>query len=297
MPEGRTTTRRPRTTVTHRGTRTSGGTAGRRGLRPARRNVGDRHLGRPATGVVVTGGASGIGRAVCLALAEVGRPVAAWDLDAAGARRTARRCTDDHGVPAIGLGVDVTVTGALGAAVKRSLGALGSIGGLVHAAGIGGPGMVTDLTDESWDAVLDVNLRSAAMLTKVLHPALCQASPGSAVVYISSIEGFFGNTYLAAYSASKAGVLGLARSAAHTLGPNAIRVNAVCPGAVDTPLLAPLLDIPGVRETLEARIPLGRVAQPEDIGRTVRFLLSDDAGYITGASLIVDGGLTAVAGI
>ena len=117
------------------------------------------------------------------------------------------------------------------------------------------------------------------------------------MVYVSSIEGFFGNTFLAAYSASKAGVLGLTRSAAHTLGANGIRVNAVCPGAVDTPLLAPLLDIPGVRDTLEARIPLGRVAQPEDVGRTVRFLMSDDAGYITGASLIVDGGLTAIAGI
>jgi NAD(P)-dependent dehydrogenase (short-subunit alcohol dehydrogenase family) len=247
--------------------------------------------------VVVTGGASGIGRAVCLALAQVGRPVAAWDLDAAGARRTARMCTDEHGVPAIGLGVDVTVTAAIDPAVKRSLTALDAIGGLVHAAGIGGPGMVTDVTDESWDAVLDVNLRAGAMLTKALHPALCLASPGSAVVYISSIEGFFGNTFLAAYSASKAGVLGLTRSAAHTLGANGIRVNAVCPGAVDTPLLAPLLDLPGVRQSLEARIPLGRVAQPEDIGRTVRFLLSDDAGYITGASLVVDGGLTAIAGI
>jgi len=246
---------------------------------------------------VVTGGASGIGRAVCLALAEVGRPVAAWDLDAAGARRTARRCTDEYGVPAIGLGVDVTVTGAIDPALKRSLGALDAVGGLVHAAGIGGPGMVTDVTDESWDAVLDVNLRAGAMLTKALHPALCRAGPGSAVVYISSIEGFFGNTFLAAYSASKAGLLGLTRSAAHTLGPNGIRVNALCPGAVDTPLLAPLLDLPGIRGALEARIPLGRVAQPEDIARTVRFLLSDDAGYVTGASLIVDGGLTAVVGI
>jgi NAD(P)-dependent dehydrogenase (short-subunit alcohol dehydrogenase family) len=247
--------------------------------------------------VVVTGGASGIGRATCVALAEVGRPVAVWDINGDGATQVAQHCADEYGVTTIGVEVDVSNTDALTGATQRTIGVVEKIGGLVHAAGIGGPGPVTLLSDESWDAVLDVNLRAGAMLTKQLHPNLRAAGPGSAVVYISSVEAFFGSTFLAAYCASKAGLLGLTRSAAHTLGADGIRVNAVCPGAVDTPLLAPLLAMPGMRETFEQRTPLGRVAQPADIARVVRFLLSDDAAFITGASVVVDGGLTAVAGV
>jgi NAD(P)-dependent dehydrogenase (short-subunit alcohol dehydrogenase family) len=247
--------------------------------------------------VVVTGAASGIGQATCLALAEAGRPVAAWDLDATGARRVARRCADTHGVAALGLGVDVTQTDTLAAAVERTRAALGPVGGLVHSAGIGGPAPVTTVDDALWDAVLDVNLRAAAMLTRALHPSLREAGPGSSVVYLSSIEGMVGNSWLAAYCASKAGLLGLTRSAAHTLGPDGIRVNSVCPGAVDTPLLAPLLAIPGARTSLEQRTPLGRLAQPEDVAMVVRFLLSAEAAYVTGTSVVVDGGLSAVAGV
>jgi NAD(P)-dependent dehydrogenase (short-subunit alcohol dehydrogenase family) len=247
--------------------------------------------------VVVTGAASGIGLATCLALAEAGRPVAAWDLDAAGARRIARRCADEHGVAAIGLGVDVTETSTLASAVDRSVARVGPVGGLVHSAGVAGAAPVTAVDDEGWDAVLDVNLRAAATLTRALHHSLREANPGSAIVYLSSIEGLVGNTWLAAYCASKAGLLGLTRSVAHTLGPDGIRVNSICPGAVDTPLLAPLLEIPGARASLEARTPLGRLAQPADIAKVARFLLSDEAAYITGTSVVVDGGLSAVAGL
>jgi NAD(P)-dependent dehydrogenase (short-subunit alcohol dehydrogenase family) len=254
-------------------------------------------LGTPSSGVVVTGGASGIGKAVCLGLAEVGRAVASWDRNGDGAQQTAAECAKRFGVPTHGLQVDVTDSAQLEKAAEQSAAVLGSIGGLVHAAGIGGPGSVTIIDDDSWDEVLDVNLRAGAILTKVLDPHLRAAGKGSAVVYVSSIEGFFGNTWLAAYSASKAGLLGLARSAAHTLGPEGIRVNAICPGAVDTPLMAPLLEIEGMRAGLEQRTPLGRVAQPDDIARVVRFLLSEEASYITGASLVVDGGLTAISGL
>jgi len=243
---------------------------------------------------VITGGASGIGLATALALAEVGRAVAIWDLDGTAARKVARRCTDEFGVRASGLKVDVTHTSTLKAAVKKSRAELGTIGGLVHAAGIGGAVPVTAIDDDSWDQVLDVNLRAAATLTKELHASLVEANPGSAIVYLSSIEAFVGNVFLPAYCASKAGLLGLTRSASALLGPDGIRVNAVCPGAVDTPLLAPLLEMPGARDDLISHTPLGRLAQPEDIASVVRFLLSDEAGYITGASLTVDGGMTAV---
>jgi NAD(P)-dependent dehydrogenase (short-subunit alcohol dehydrogenase family) len=244
--------------------------------------------------VVVTGGGSGIGQATALALAQVGRAVAIWDRDGAAARKTAGRCIDEHGVRAVGLKVDVTRTTALKTAVKRSLAELGTIGGLVHAAGIGGAVPLTMIDDASWDEVLDVNLRAGATITKELHPALLEANPGSAIVYISSIEAWVGSSFLPAYCASKAGLLGLTRSACALLGPDGIRVNSVCPGAVDTPLLAPLLELPGARENMITRTPLGRLAQPEDIASVVRFLLSDEAAYITGTSIVVDGGMTAV---
>jgi NAD(P)-dependent dehydrogenase (short-subunit alcohol dehydrogenase family) len=244
--------------------------------------------------VVVTGGGSGIGQACAVALAQVGRAVAIWDRNGAAARETARRCIDEYGVRALGLKVDVTKTSTLKSAVKRSLAELGTIGGLVHAAGIGGAVLLTEIDDASWDEVLDVNLRAGATITKELHTALVEANPGSAIVFISSIEGWVGSPFLPAYCASKAGLLGLTRSACALLGPEGIRVNAVCPGAVETPLLAPLLELPGARENITTHTPLGRLAQPEDVASVVRFLLSDEAAYITGTSIVVDGGMTAV---
>lgn len=269
----------------------------RRAPRPVRGHKRTKALSTPGTGVVVTGGASGIGRATCIALAEMGRPIAVWDQDGPGAKKTARYCVDEYGIKATAMTVDVTNTSALDIAAKKSRSALGPLGGLVHAAGIGGPMPITLIDEDSWDQVLNVNLRAAAMLTRVMHPLLLEARPGSAIVHISSIEGFFGNNWLAAYSSSKSGLLGLTRSSAHTFGLDKIRVNAVCPGAVETPLMEPLLSIPGTREALEEKTPLGRLAQPVDIARVVRFLLSDEAGFITGASIVVDGGLTAIIGI
>jgi NAD(P)-dependent dehydrogenase (short-subunit alcohol dehydrogenase family) len=292
-PTSPASTRRPRSTL-----RAGGGTAtsapgARRAPRAVRRRAHRSGPSSPESGVVITGGACGIGLATALALAQVGRAVAIWDLDGAAARRAAARCSDEYGVRAVGLKVDVTRTSTLKAAVRRSLAEVGAVGGLVHAAGIGRPVPVTRIDDDSWDAVLDVNLRAGATVTKELHAALLDANPGSAIVYISSIEGWVGDPLLPAYCASKAGLLGLTRSAAALLGPDGIRVNSVCPGAVDTPLLAPLLAIPGAKENVIARTPLRRLAQPEDIASVVRFLLSDEAAFITGASIVVDGGMTA----
>jgi NAD(P)-dependent dehydrogenase (short-subunit alcohol dehydrogenase family) len=244
--------------------------------------------------VVITGGASGIGLATALALAQVGRAVAIWDQDGAAARGAAIRCTEEYGVRAVGLKVDVAKTHTFKAAVRRSRTELGPIGGLVHSAGVGGLVPVTLIDDDAWDAVLDVNLRAAATLTKALHTSLLEANPGSAIVYISSIEALVGHASYPAYCASKAGLLGLTRAACAELAPHGIRVNSVCPGVVETPLLAPLLEIPEAKEKLISATPLGRLAQPEEIASVVRFLLSDEAAYITGASIVVDGGMTAV---
>jgi NAD(P)-dependent dehydrogenase (short-subunit alcohol dehydrogenase family) len=284
-------TKRPRTASPRTKTRTPAAAGTRRAPRAVRRRT---HGGAstPASGVVNTGGASGIGLATALLLAETGRSVAIWDRDGTAARRAAARCRDEFGVRALGLKLDVTTTASLAGAVTRSRNEVGSIGGLVHAAGIGGAMPVTLIDDESWDRVLDVNLRAAATLTRALHASLLEANPGSAIVYISSIEANVGSPFLPAYCASKAGLLGLTRSACTVLGPDGIRVNSICPGAVDTPLLAPLLELPGARERLMTNTPLGRLAQPEDIASVVRFLLSDEAAYITGTSVVVDGGMT-----
>jgi len=228
--------------------------------------------------VVITGGGSGIGRACALACAEAGRPVAAWDLD---------------GVDAIGQWLDVTDSSTFVGAALEAREALGPIGGLVHAAGVGGAVPVPFLDEAAWDAVLDVNLRAEALLVKELLPSLREVGAGAAIVGIASVEALSGNGMLPAYCSSKAGLLGLTRSMAHAFAAEGIRVNAVCPGAVDTPMLAPLLNLPAARTRLEERIPMHRIADPMDIAKVVRFLLSEDAGYVTGTYIVVDGGMTA----
>ena len=257
---------------------------------------GDR-LGSPGTGVLVTGGGSGIGRETALALAEVGRPVAIWDLDAAGAEETAALCRDRHGVTADWSVVDVADTSAIEAAVPETETALGSLGGFVHAAGVSGPMALDFIDNELWDLTLNVNLRAGVMISRMLIEPFRRAGPGSAIVLISSIEGLYGSTFLTAYCASKGGVLGVMRSIAQRLASEGFRVNAVCPGAVATPMLAPAFELPGFHQQLEERTPLQRVSTPDEIARPIRFLLSDEASFITGTHLTIDGGLTAVTAI
>ncbi|WP_083999171.1 SDR family NAD(P)-dependent oxidoreductase [Actinomadura kijaniata] len=244
----------------------------------------------PATGVIITGGASGIGLASARALAEAGRPVALWDLtDPSGA---AKEIAAAFGVATCAVAIDVTDTAALPGAVERTRAALGSVGGLVHAAGRPGPHPVGDLTERRWDAVLDVNLRAQALIAQEILPDL-RANPGSAIVGISSIEAFVGQAFIPAYCASKAGLLGLTRSLAHLLAADGVRVNAVCPGYIDTPMLRGATP-EEMLARFSAKSPMGRLGDPAEVGRAVRFLMSDDASFITGTHLTVDGGTTAV---
>jgi NAD(P)-dependent dehydrogenase (short-subunit alcohol dehydrogenase family) len=257
--------------------------------------IGDR-LGSPGTGVLVTGGGSGIGRATALALAEVGRPVAIWDINAGGAEETASLC-HAAGVAAEWTAIDVADSAAIAAAVPKSVRALGTIGGFVHAAGVGGPMSVDFIDDQLWDSVLDVNLRAGVMIARSLIGPFQAAGPGSAMVFISSIEGLFGSSMLTAYCASKGGVLGVMRSIGHRMAADGVRVNAVCPGAVATPMLLPAFEIPGFRQSIEERTPLRRISMPEEIARPIRFLLSDEASFVTGTHLVIDGGLTSITAI
>jgi NAD(P)-dependent dehydrogenase (short-subunit alcohol dehydrogenase family) len=238
------------------------------------------------TGVVVTGGASGIGRACAQALIDEGRSVALWDVS-----ESVTDVAASMGMSAVVL--DVTDAAAVAAAVDASVAALGGVDGLVHAAGVVSVDPIGALSADLWDKVLDVNLRAHALISQALLPSLREAA-GAAIVGISSIEGLQGNGAIPAYCASKAGLLGLTRSMAHQLAADGIRVNAICPGYIETPMIAPALGVPDLRTKFEKRSPLGRLGQPADIANAAVFLLSPKAAFITGAHLVVDGGATAV---
>ncbi len=243
---------------------------------------------QPVTsGVIVTGGASGIGKACAEYLAEAGRPVAVWDLNGDGAHEVASMLN----VPSIGLQVDVADESALQAAVEATREALPSIGALVHSAGMVDPAPIGVIDWARWQRLLDVNLTAHARIVQLILPDLLSAMPGSAVVGIASIEGVIGHGAIPSYCASKSGLIGLTRSLADALGPRGIRANAVCPGYIRTPMMP---STPEMDARNAAAAVLRRMGEPDDIAGVVRFLLSADAAFITGQAIVADGGVTAV---
>lgn len=252
----------------------------------------------PATGVIVAGGAAGMGRATCLALAEHQRPVAVWDIKEDAAQATAAECSERYGVrtdvQVVDL-ADLTDESTLTNAVAASAAALGGVGALAYCAGVNGwSAGPYGVAGDEWDRVLNVNLRGPALLTRLLIPALKESGPGAAVVMCSSasiidIGAWRDPTYIAA----KTGLLGLGRALSRGLAEDGIRVNVVCPGTTDTELFREGLERNGwTVEHIAKQVPLGRIGDPMDVARAIRFLLSDEAAYITGINLVVDGGRT-----
>jgi len=245
-------------------------------------------IASPSTGVVVTGGASGLGFASAEALAAVGRPVALWDLSEEKAAVQARALADAYGVVTAGFGVDVRDVDAITAGAARTRAALSSIGGLVHCAGTVDTGSLEGITVDTWDAGINVHLRPIPFLIQAFLDDL-RAQPGSAIVATASINATLGNAGNPIYTAGKGGVLSLVRSLADRLGRDGIRINAISPGQIRTPMMQPTLDALG-EDRFTDRILLGRLGEPPEIGRVVRFLLSDEASYVTASEFVVDGG-------
>ncbi|MEU3948507.1 SDR family NAD(P)-dependent oxidoreductase [Streptomyces sp. NPDC029526] len=241
-------------------------------------------------GVLVTGGARGIGAATCLRFAREGARVLVADVDGeeAGRRAAALR---EEGFTAEGVGCDVTDRASVDAAVARAVDAFGSLDVLVNNAAHCTPDTARfeDGDDEDWAADLDVTLVGAYRCCRAALPHLAASGRG-AVVSIGSVNGIqhFGNH---SYSAAKAGLMSLTRTLAGHAGPRGVRVNLVAPGTVRTRAWE------GRDDALQAMrdvYPLGRVGEPEDIAAAVAFLASRDAAWITGHTLVVDGGITAV---
>ena len=250
------------------------------------------NAGRPVA--LVTGGAGGIGRATCQAFIDEGYRVSLTDVDEEGAA-TAAAEIDPSGDVAIGLKGDVSSTESVDSMVAETLERLGRLDALVNVAGVVGPGPSEELSDTEWDRLISIHLGGAFRCSRAAFPALAESGAGS-IVSISSIAGRTGFSNRVSYCAAKAGIEGLTRALAVEWAKRGVRVNAVAPGHVRTPMLDYSLKIGSVTEEIVQartdRIPMGRYAQPEEIAAAVLFLSSPAASYITGEVLCVDGAIT-----
>jgi NAD(P)-dependent dehydrogenase (short-subunit alcohol dehydrogenase family) len=239
-------------------------------------------------GVVVTGAARGIGRAVALAFAAAGARVCAVDLTEAAAGSFLAEV--DSAARHLAVGRDLADVEQHETMLREAMSAFGRVDVLAHVAGIARRRQLEEVTEDDWDVQTDVNLKATFFLARAAGLLLREQGRGGSIVTFSSQgwwTGGFGGSVV--YAAGKGGIVSLTRGLARTFGPDGIRVNAVAPGLVDTPMLMTGLT-PEALEALVAQVPLGYVAQPEDLAGTVVFLASDHARYISGATINVSGG-------
>lgn len=240
--------------------------------------------------VIVTGAASGIGLAAAQRFARDGAKVAVWDINEEGAKRAAAELVAT-GAQAIACRVDVSNRAQVDAGVQQFHAAFGPVQVLVNNAGITDFCPFMEMTEERWERVMTINLKSMLVCTQAVLPDMLAAKWGR-IINISSSSAQTGSARMTAYAASKGGVIAFTKSLAQELAPAGITVNNVPPGFVDTPMLRNegIAGVGASVEAIAARSPMGRPGRPENIAAACAFLASDDADYITGHTLSVNGG-------
>jgi len=236
---------------------------------------------------LVTGGAQGIGKAVALLLARKGADIVVSDINLEKAEETARE-VQDLGRKALATKVDVATFGDVEKMVDTVLTQFGKVDILVNNAGIARDKLILRMTEEDWDAVLNINLKGTFNCTKAVVRHMSKQKYGK-IVNIASVVGEMGNAGQGNYAASKAGVIGFTKTIAREFAQRGINVNAIAPGYIETPMTDALPD--KVKEELKRLIPLDRLGKPEDVAEAVLFLVSESANYITGQVLNVNGGI------
>ncbi len=243
---------------------------------------------------LVTGAASGIGAACAVRFAAEGASVAGLDLQKPQPEPWGE--VERSAPKALFLdGVDVRHEAEVETAVRAVLEAFGGIDVLVNAAGVGSGGArAHELSTEEWQRVLDINLKGSYLVAKHVLPAMIARGAGS-VIHLASVEGLEGMSRSLAYNASKGGVVLMTKNMALDYAQDGIRVNCLCPGLIDTPLTAPLATpgLEGVRDQMRGWHAMQRLGRPEEVASCALFLASDDASFVTGHALVVDGGWTA----
>ncbi len=239
---------------------------------------------------LVTGGGSGIGKATAILFAEEGARVVVADIVPAGGEDTVRSIKENGG-EAIFVKTDVTRSTEVSALVDKAVGAFGRLDCAFNNSGITGKGgPIADASEESWDHVINTNLKGIWLCLKYELKYMA-GHGGGAIVNTSSIGGVLGFAGNASYIASKHAIIGLTKAAMLEYARFNIRVNAVCPGTIRTPLTEPMMARnPESLNNMQKRIPIGRVGMPEDIAKVVVWLCSDAAGYVGGHALVADGG-------
>ena len=242
---------------------------------------------------LVTGGSAGIGRATSLAFAREGAKVVIADINVTGGDETAKMIRDAGG-QAIFVQTDVTKAEEVKAMADKAVEAFGQLNCAFNNAGINEEAVtISRCTEESWDRIMDTNLKGVFLCMKYEIPKILKSGGGS-IVNTASVMGLVGDGSHPAYAASKHGVVGLTRTAAIVYAQAGIRINAVCPGAIRTSMTAQLINRhPEIKQLLESNSPMNRMAEADEVARAVVFLCSDDASFITGHPLAVDGGWVA----
>ena len=244
------------------------------------------------TGVLITGAGSGIGRAASLAFAEEGAAVAAADLQLESAQATAS-AVEASGGKAVGLQVDVTQPDSAQALVKRTVAGLGSLDVLINSAGVREIVPFLELPAEEWLKVIGTNLTGTFLCSQAVARHLIAQHKSGKIINLASVAGLVGVPNRAAYVASKHGVVGLTKEMGMELADKHIQVNAIAPGVVETAMTAGYFDNPAIVASLKKAHPAGRWAQPEEIAKLMLFLASEDADFMTGATIPIDGGFVA----